>query len=144
MALSPCPECKKEVSAEAKTCPNCGFRIKKSVRIVEGCGFLLLGLVGVIVVVVVALPTVPPPPPENQAWRRCQSFIQDSLRDPDSAEFITGYSPKLVSSNPDGSYSTFMKVRATNGFGGKTVSIFICKTKPYGDRWALVDLMETK
>jgi len=29
MAITECPECKNEVSSEAKTCPKCGFRIKK-------------------------------------------------------------------------------------------------------------------
>ena len=29
MAMTECPECKSEVSSEAKTCPKCGFKIKK-------------------------------------------------------------------------------------------------------------------
>ncbi len=29
MAMTECPECKTEVSSEAKTCPKCGFKIKK-------------------------------------------------------------------------------------------------------------------
>lgn len=29
MALINCPECKKQVSEQAKTCPNCGFQIER-------------------------------------------------------------------------------------------------------------------
>ena len=43
MAIINCPECLKEVSANAKMCPNCGFPLKK-----KGKGFaiasLLLGI----------------------------------------------------------------------------------------------------
>lgn len=30
MALVLCPECKKEISDQAKTCPHCGFTIEKN------------------------------------------------------------------------------------------------------------------
>ncbi len=35
MALINCPECKKEISSEAKLCPNCAYNIKKYVKGLE-------------------------------------------------------------------------------------------------------------
>lgn len=51
MAMTKCPECKKEVSSGAETCPHCG----KVLKIRSGCGGCLLFILGAAVFVVFAV-----------------------------------------------------------------------------------------
>lgn len=87
---------------------------------------------------------------KNEAWQShredaffmCQVLIKKNLRDPDSASFLNDYSPDLVVREGDEGYKVLQRVRANNGFGGKTVSIFSCTTHPDGDSWRLDDVKE--
>jgi hypothetical protein len=78
----------------------------------------------------------------GDAFYACQTFIKRNLRDPDSADFMTRYSESLVTKSGDGGYQVTQEVRANNGFGGKTVSIFECETHLSGDNWQLDNVQE--
>jgi hypothetical protein len=153
VALIKCKECGKDVSTQAKTCPNCGAKVVDP----DASKNTLIGCVGIIVIVVVLSvlgntcsgPSKPKTEAEKQedilsdAFYMCQAFIEKNLRDPDSADFITRYNSSLVSKNSKGNYVVSMQVRAANGFGGKTVSVFTCELTPSGgDNWRLIDLNE--
>ena len=124
MALIKCQECGREISSAAKACPQCGAKNPKR----AGFGEVLLVIIGAVFVLGVigsAFNRGPPSPPSELAWYACQQFIQNSLRDPSSAEFVSDYSSALVAKTSAG-YKALMRVRANNGFGGKTVSNFSC------------------
>jgi hypothetical protein len=78
----------------------------------------------------------------EEAWYACQGLIKQNLRDPDSASFLTDYDSQFVSEAGEGGYRVVQRVRAANGFGGKTLSIFICQTHLEGGNWSLDDLKE--
>jgi len=71
----------------------------------------------------------------EDAFYACQTFIKRSLRDPSSADFMTEYNETLVSKSGSGGYLVEQQVRANNGFGGKTASIFECETHLSGSDW---------
>jgi hypothetical protein len=74
----------------------------------------------------------------------CERFITKHLRDPSSADFITQYDTVQVTKIAAlGSYAMVLRVRAANGFWGKTISDFSCEVKPStGDNWLLIALHE--
>jgi hypothetical protein len=74
---------------------------------------------------------------KENAFYACQTFIKRNLRDPDSADFMTTYAPGLVTTPSENlsEYRVLQKVRAANGFGGKTISIFRCDVHLSGDNW---------
>ena len=78
----------------------------------------------------------------EDAFFACRTFIRRNLRDPDSADFLSEYAPELVTKPSEGEYSVLQKIRAANGFGGKTISIFRCDTHLSGDQWSLDNLKE--
>jgi hypothetical protein len=78
----------------------------------------------------------------EDAFFACQTFIKRNLRDPDSADFMTDYNEALVSKDGESGYQVMQQVRANNGFGGKTVSIFLCQTHLSGDNWELDNVKE--
>jgi hypothetical protein len=58
------------------------------------------------------------------------------LRDPDSADFLTDPTRLHAVRSPDGAFTTLLRVRANNGFGGKTISLFSCTvTKDADGNW---------
>jgi hypothetical protein len=78
----------------------------------------------------------------SRIW--CQLFIKERLRDPDSAEFLDAIEPNFTESGT-GQYLHALTVRAANGFGGKTVSKFLCTVQDKGnDTWKLLDLFEVE
>lgn len=78
----------------------------------------------------------------EDAFFACQTFIKRKLRDPDSADFMSNYNEALVSKDGESGYQVIQQVRANNGFGGKTVSIFMCQTHLSGDNWELDNAKE--
>jgi len=78
----------------------------------------------------------------EDAYYACRSLIRKNLRDPDSADFMTEYAPGLVTKSADNDYHVVQRVRAANGFGGKTVSIFVCETHLSGGNWHLDSIKE--
>jgi hypothetical protein len=56
----------------------------------------------------------------------CESYIKKRLRDPSSGEFDYEGTKQFG----DGRLETIFNVRASNGFGGKTLSGFVCTTTP--------------
>jgi len=78
----------------------------------------------------------------EEAFYACQTFIKRNLRDPDSADFMTDYNGNLVTKQGEAGYLVLQQVRANNGFGGKTVSIFECETHLSEDSWELDNLKE--
>lgn len=78
----------------------------------------------------------------SRAW--CQTFILEKLRDPDSAEFLDAIEPNFAQVGT-GKYIHALTVRAANGFGGKTVSRFLCTVESKGDdSWKLLGLVEAE
>ncbi len=125
MSLSPCHECKNQVSSDAKHCPSCGA---KQDRPVSKLGLLLAILLGVSVFQCTRpeSKTVPTKTPEEIAAEEAQakasrarySFaaefvkaIQTTLRDPDSLVVET----LLVNEDATTGCASY---RAKNGFGG--------------------------
>lgn len=79
----------------------------------------------------------------KNAFYACQVFITRHLRDPDSASFLTDYDLSNVRLTREGHYMTRQLVRAANGFGGKTVSLFYCTAHPdEAGNWSLDDIKE--
>lgn len=78
----------------------------------------------------------------GDAFYACQTFIKRNLRDPDSADFMTEFNEGLVTKSGEAGYQVTQEVRANNGFGGKTVSIFECETHLSGDNWQLDNVQE--
>ena len=106
-----------------------------------GCG--LVALIGFAVVLVSSLISGPAPPtPDDQmASFVCGDFIKKRLRDPSSADFVTDPLKDHAQLQHDGSYLTFLTVRANNGFGGKSVSTFSCTVaKDKDGNWSLQNL----
>lgn len=132
MALGKCPECGNDVSTTAKACPKCGHNLSGGMA--SGC--LWIGIAAVLLIVVGSALNVPKDKPmvdnESAAWA-CQEYVKKSLRDPDSAEFLSDPATNRASQLGDGSWENAVKVRAANGFGGKTVSIFTCNVEKGAD-----------
>lgn len=107
----------------------------QSKKIGQGCGCALV----LIVVAAVIGGLLDPPKPasdEEMAAYVCGDFVKQSLRDPDSADFITDPSRARAIRQTDGSFTALLRVRAANGFGGKTVSLFSCTvTKDADGNW---------
>ncbi len=85
---------------------------------------------------------------ERMAFSVCEVEIKDRLRDPDSAEFPSDYdawyTAQQTQNAAEHKYTALVKVRAANGFGGKTISIFICTVQHTNDdHWPLISLQET-
>lgn len=72
----------------------------------------------------------------------CQALILKNLRDPDSADFISGVNPNNVKKLGRSKYEVLSQVRANNGFGGKTVSIFRCRLSYADGNWYGASLKE--
>jgi hypothetical protein len=142
MALVKCRECGKDISSDAKACPNCGA--KPINKVAAGCG----GIAGLFILVVFAVSFFdadekPAVSDGEAASIMCADFIKKSLRDPDSAEFITEPISTPALRNPEGSYSVLLTVRAVNGFGGKNVETFNCTTtKDSNGVWQLQNLVD--
>lgn len=51
MSLIHCPDCKTQVSSEAKSCPKCGRAIKKEQSATGILAAVILGLLGAFVVI---------------------------------------------------------------------------------------------
>lgn len=82
--------------------------------------------------------------PIASASSECRAFVLERLRDPSSADFSQVTTRRL----PRGAFVVSLLVRANNGFGGKTVSVFTCTVKNDGqvdgrDLWNVQRLEET-
>jgi hypothetical protein len=78
----------------------------------------------------------------ENAFYACQALIKRNLRDPDSADFMTQYADWQVGKRGSNGYFVVQQVRANNGFGGKTVSLFHCQIHPAGGNWKVDDIDE--
>lgn len=141
MALSACPECSKEISTEATQCPHCGFKKRSTPILVK---ILAWGVGGFVALVVVgAMLPRPESKPGSMASFECAAAVRQHLRDPDTAEFLNEQDDNSSSRLADGSYISMLKVRAANGFGGKSLETFTCTLNEAADKsWRLEHLAE--
>lgn len=144
MALTKCPECKKEMSSKAKSCPHCGFAKPEPTSF--GCGSLILIAIVISIVVSVCSPDKKPSTPAVQTpktpeqireetikgafsgWDGSHSnlerYVKKNLKDPDSYEHIeTRYGDR-----GDHIY-VLMKYRAKNSFGGYVIETITATTE---------------
>jgi hypothetical protein len=122
MALMLCPECKAQISRQARTCPSCGGRMRRK----PGPVFAIFGglfLAGMLFVAFhKEMPTTPPPPPtiteaiaaKVEAAARERDYarvfvLHDSMKNPDAF--------KLVKAVHADSGELCVEYRSTNGFG---------------------------
>jgi len=156
MALTKCKECGGQVSTIADACPSCGAKVRARTdpkAAAGGCLTLVLLAAGIAWGLDSCSPDTKDQgtksPSEqaqeaaSNAFYMCESFIKDQLRDPDTAQFMTDFSPDLVTKTADSHFHTIIRLRAANGLGGKTISLFSCETHPVpGDKWVRDDLEE--
>lgn len=143
MALTRCPECKKEISTKAGACPHCGYVKPKPKQ--YGCGTVILISIVVGIWVSAISPnhqtTSKPPTPKTaeqlkeekiklafSPWdgshRQLEKYVKNNLKDPESYEHIeTRYGVK------DDIVTVVMKYRAKNSFGGFVVNQAIATAK---------------
>lgn len=152
MALKECKECKKEISTQADACPHCGAKPFKF-KPYKPSGCFIVILVGLGAIAFAGLyPNAPSAPTSTQmpvepafsaasANGACRSYIEQTLHDPDSADFATT-SESYVNRGADGVWVVQRKVRAANAFGAKRLSIFECRMKEAGDSFMLISVKQ--
>lgn len=99
-----------------------------------GCLILLAILIifiGGIMLIGVFNPS-PPTPDDKMATYMCADFIKKDLRDPSSAEFISDVFSGAYH-HPEGWYAVYLKLRANNAFGGKSIMTYFCAVEKNAD-----------
>lgn len=161
MALETCKECSAQISDKAASCPSCGAPIKRTSLVGKlAAGFLGLavfsGIVGscsqqdqkeasTAAAMTPAQIAAKAERDEQAAGAyACKTFIEKSLKDPDSAQFIYSNYEAPSKKNSDGFYEVQHKVRAKNSFGAYNLSYFNCILKKTEANWILVTLKEVK
>lgn len=158
MALKSCKECNHQISTSAKTCPNCGYKTAPLI----GGGWITI-IVFILIFAFIGAGKSPEEAVESaaeatndevltkrssepsqsdldyQAKGACILAIKANLHDPSSAEI---YSNDAYIENQNGIYTVQMKVRATNGFGAKRLSVFECKLMQNNDTWLTMGIKE--
>lgn len=161
MALIKCRDCGNDVSTEADFCPKCGAKPAKEVKqavpsdqVSAGTAITIIAVVAVVALIAglwISLANKPPPTAAEleglkpfAAFGLCKKGILARLRDPDSAEFKTTYSSEVVKRTNDDGYAIEMVVRATNGFGGRGLTVFDCKVVPSGPESLMIQSLEER
>lgn len=167
MALIKCKECGAQISTTAKACPKCGA---SPPRQTSGCAWIALLFVGIPMIAGiiyqgavtpereaaaavkeakrVALLSPAQKASELQAARiysakgACRIYVKESLKDPNSAEFM-GYG-KTSSSDDGGVVSVSVSYRAKNSFGALVPAAFSCTVKLSGESWLPVEIKEAQ
>lgn len=145
MALVECKECKKEVSDQAAACPHCGapaIKAKAAGKTTKSEIWMFLGLmlfIGWLLVKCTAGTDYTTSedrkdPVFNSAWdgsvQQAERYLKDHLKDPDSYESI-GWGE--VGKLENGNYTTWVKYRAKNGFGGYAIGKAVFVLSPQGE-----------
>lgn len=153
MAMVKCSECKAQISSKASACPQCGAKVSSG----RGAGCLLF-VVAIIGIGIYSSNSEKKQeaqltPEQKQAKERqdrnagvayaCQRWVRESLRDPDSAEFLLMNRDVPVTAI-EGGFTALLRVRAANGFGGKTVSDYVCNVGYDGSNYRLRSLNELR
>lgn len=139
MALTPCPECEKQISTDAKTCPHCGKKApnRKSVTCL---GVLIAFIVGGIFMI----PTfffsssehsAPKKPAygfisEGDALGICQEQIEKMAKYSSSVEF--SYLDYNVHQDKKGTVIVVQNFTAMNSFGAKIPQQGTCRIRKNG------------
>lgn len=143
MALTKCKECKKEVSASAKTCPHCGID-NPGVKVMKGCLILVLLSLGFATYMTFSdddKPTSPPATCSNtdtqcnfdknlvDAVTKCKPLVERSAKY--EYEWTDGILDPMFSHgrlNSKANQLTFVgdKVKFNNGFNAKTTMTYSC------------------
>lgn len=153
MAMVKCRECKAQISSKAAACPQCGAKVDSG----RGAGCLLLIVAAIGIGIFSAnsekKQEAQLTPEQQQAKAKqdqdagvayaCQRWVQQSLRDPDSADFLL-MSREVPVTAIEGGFSALLRVRAANGFGGKTVSDFVCNVSYDGSNYRLLSIKELR
>lgn len=84
------------------------------------------------------------PTPEDdrhiEASLICEKFVKDRLKSPSTAEFASLIWDGITVEKEGDVYSMRSWVDSQNGFGAMIRTQFLCKVRPEGDQWRLVDL----
>lgn len=142
MALSNCPECKKEISSKARTCPHCGYAPKKS----SGCTSVVLFVIGLFIVMAIvgglsdSNESTSFTPTKLDALRHAESKIKPLLKSPSTAEFPS-YSERYKNvTGCCGEFKINSWVDSQNGFGATIRTNYSCTVYYIDDKLGVKDL----
>lgn len=154
MSLSPCPECKREVSSAAVACPHCGHpRSPAEPEKPERWGCAGVGCLVLVVLVIAGAisdsSTSPTTTPPDTAWspasaiyaaqEMCKKAGLASLKAPATAKWkdnIDSYGKDLGK----GLYHVQLTVDAENGFGALLRNIVDCRVKRTGSLFRVTSM----
>lgn len=143
MALTPCRECGKDMSTDARACPHCGAKppYRPSLAFILIAGLLVV--FGVKAAIESSRPAYQPPPKtaeqaaEDAAEQRrhlavaiAAKKLKDALREPESVEW-------LYMGADDAADVVCLQYRARNGFGGMAVETMTITAQEAGPQAAL-------
>lgn len=142
VALKNCKECGKEISTKAEACPHCGAKKPKPYK-PSGC-LTVIVLAAIVLVASNIMESLNPRPvnvastkpvfTESSAIGACRNFIEQSLHDPDSAEFSPS-NEAGVEKHTGGVWVVLRSVRAKNAFNATRMAVFECRMQESGDSW---------
>ena len=113
---------------------------------------IVFTIIAAIVAIVAALSTVSQSPSSAEkralqpadypaaARDACRQFLERSLRDPSSAEWIEQWNWRTVDHHDD-TWTVLSHYRARNGFGGMNVEATMCTMLRIGNDWKLLNLV---
>lgn len=77
--------------------------------------------------------------PRDFARSACAEFLERTLNDPSSAEWVEiSQWPSVKTGVQD--YRVQMRVRAKNGFGALMLADYLCVVRDLSDKWELISL----
>lgn len=138
MPIINCPECKNNVSDQAKVCPHCGYSLPKKSNILTILGVLLAFFI--IFALLGQTPTDDQYYVKLNAYNACESYIKPTLKNPESADFDT--SNAFVTLQENNRINVTLTVRATNSFNAIVPTTFNCSVINQNDSFTVESIQE--
>lgn len=130
MALTKCPECKKEISSKAKACPNCGYEMKS-----KGGGCLWTIGMAIAIFILFSIfsyylnegDTDTVTYSKSLAYNYAEDFVKEKLKSPSTAKFPGLLDrDKHIAKTSEGVYKIYSWVESQNSFGATIRTRFSC------------------